>query len=201
MPERWNNLGFVTIIHKSNNIVNDDIDCKIYAQTKNLNDVLNGENNGAIIEENKEANTRLDSSTLNKESGGIDEHERNSGKNPETLAEHGVRRTNDSIWTQSDDSETVFGVVGDRKRDLRKSEGARSGLVDWGRRIQSHGDGTPREKKLAYGLLREISERRISDVDSEQRPLTHDTKVDTKGDTKGRFFCVISYKRSQGIFP
>ncbi len=88
-----------------------------------------------------------------------------------TLGERRASGNNDSIWQQSVGSEKAYQRLGGSKRDARVSLERGRGFVDWGGRLQSYDLGSPREKKRAYGLLREISERRISHTDADGRTL------------------------------
>lgn len=94
-------------------------------------------------------------------------------ENTQTLGEFGTDRNNDSIWQQSDDTEKNYQRLGRPTGVTQDGLRRGRGFVDWGRRIQSDGFNTTREKKRAYGILREISEKRISNVDVDGRPLSN----------------------------
>ena len=96
----------------------------------------------------------------------------NGSENSEALAEHGACGGNDSIWQQSNDSKEVYRRLEDDGTITSTGLGKRSGFVDWGRNLQSNSTDSTREEKRAYGILREISKRRIADVDAEGRKLT-----------------------------
>ena len=96
----------------------------------------------------------------------------NDGENTETLAEHGSGRSEDSIWQQSNDSEKIYKRLENDGKRPSTGLGKRSGFVDWGRKLQSNGATSSRTKERTYGILREISKRRIADVDAEGRKLS-----------------------------
>ena len=98
-------------------------------------------------------------------------------------------RSNDSVWTQSDDTGEVYRrLEGNRTSSSVRLE-KRSGFVDWSRNIQPNSTDYTRAKKRAYGILREISKKRIADVDAEGRTLSHGIK---------EYFSDTVFKNEQG---
>lgn len=113
----------------------------------------------------------------------------NEYKNTETLGKNEAYRSNDSVWTQSDDTGEVYRrLEGNRTSSSVRLE-KRSGFVDWSRNIQPNSTDYTRAKKRAYGILREISKKRIADVDAEGRTLSHGIK---------EYFSDTVFKNEQG---
>ena len=113
----------------------------------------------------------------------------NEYKNTETLGKNEAYRSNDSVWTQSDDTGEVYRrLEGNRTSSSVRLE-KRSGFVDWSRNIQPNSTDYTRAKKRAYGILREISKKRIADVDTEGRTLSHGIK---------EYFSDTVFKNEQG---
>ncbi len=100
----------------------------------------------------------------------------NGSSNTEALGTRGTGGGNNSVWQQSDDSQKTYQRMAGVKEPARVSLERRRGFIDWSGRIQSYDLSSPREKKRAYGFLREISERRISNTDAEGRVLTEDVR-------------------------
>lgn len=100
----------------------------------------------------------------------------NVGKDTEALGAGRTSGNDDSVWQQSDGSETAYRRMGGSAGDSRTSLERGRGLIDWSGRIQSYDLSSPREKKRAYGLLREISERQIGNTDAEGRMLQEDVR-------------------------
>ena len=93
-------------------------------------------------------------------------------ENTETLEERKTRESNDSIWKRSDDTGEIYQRLGGAEGASRVNLEKRRGFIDWGRRIQSYDFRSSREKERAYGVLRKISKRRISDVDADGRHIS-----------------------------
>ncbi|MBR7164272.1 MAG: hypothetical protein IKD21_04820, partial [Clostridia bacterium] len=123
--------------------------------------------------------------TLDSDSGSVVEYsQQNLSESGETdvstdtkaLGERRASGNDNSVWQQSDGTEAAYqrmaGSAGDSRTSLERGRG----LIDWSGRIQSYDLSSPREKKRAYGLLREISERRISNTDSEGRMLPENVR-------------------------
>lgn len=96
----------------------------------------------------------------------------NDGENTETLEENGMYGGNDSLWQQSNGSYENYERLEGLNRTSRISLEKQRGFVDWGRKLQSNGAASSRTKERTYGILREISKRRIADVDSVGRKLS-----------------------------
>ncbi len=98
--------------------------------------------------------------------------EKDGGKNTEALAEQRISKNHNSIWERSNDTEGVYRSMGGTEETLRAGESNGRGFVDWSRELQSYNLNSSREKKLAYGLLRKISEGRIREKDAQGRKIS-----------------------------
>ena len=100
----------------------------------------------------------------------------NGSENTEALGEGRIGRSNDSVWQQRNDSEASYERLGGSAGDSRIGPESGRGLIPWSGRLQLDGLSASRKKKRAFSILREISERRVSDVDSEKRNISDEAK-------------------------
>lgn len=102
--------------------------------------------------------------------------ELNESRNSEELGGQGISENNDSVWQRSDDSEGVYECLGTGKKRLYRSQEEGNRHIDWGRRFGDLNVYEPREKEHAYGVLRKISQLKISSQDSDGRKLSKEQK-------------------------
>ena len=102
--------------------------------------------------------------------------ELNESRNTKELGKQGIGENNDSVWQRSDDSEGVYECLGTGKKRLYRSQEEGNRHIDWGRRFGDLNVYEPREKEHAYGVLRKISQLKISSQDSDGRKLSKEQK-------------------------
>lgn len=100
----------------------------------------------------------------------------NERKDTKALGKDGTGKDNNSIWKRSVGAENSYERLEGYNGNKRVSLENWRGHVDWGRELQSLSSTEPREAKRAYGILREVSKRRINAVDSDGRFISNEVR-------------------------